>query len=55
MNGINEYHIGDSREMLATVNDECVDLVYIDPPYATGRNFGDFCDKFDSKKEYINQ
>jgi DNA modification methylase len=52
---INKYHVGDSREMLASVDDSSVDLVYIDPPYATGRNFGDFCDKFDSKKEYINQ
>jgi len=50
---INKYHIGDSRKLLASVDSDSVDLVYIDPPYATGRNFGDFCDKFDSKREYI--
>lgn len=51
---INKYHIGDSRKLLESVESDSVDLVYIDPPYATGRNFGDFCDKFDSKREYID-
>ena len=27
-------------------------MVYLDPPYNTGRNFGEFEDKFDSMKEY---
>ena len=43
---INKYHVGDSRELLLSVKDESVDLVYMDPPYATGRNFGDFCSGF---------
>ena len=31
---LNEYRIGDSRELLKQVDSNSVDLVYIDPPYA---------------------
>jgi site-specific DNA-methyltransferase (adenine-specific) len=33
----NEVHLGDNLEVLATIPDASVDLVYIDPPFNTGR------------------
>ena len=50
---MNEYIIGDNLEVLDTITDN-FDFVYIDPPYNTGRNFGDFDDKFLNTEEFIN-
>ena len=49
---INDYKIGDSRELLKEVPDNSVDLIYIDPPYCTGRDFYHFNDKFKSSSDY---
>ncbi len=49
---INIYKIGDSRELLKEVPDSSVDLIYIDPPYCTGRDFYHFDDKFSSSADY---
>tara|TARA_R110001592_G_scaffold360760_2_gene669701 strand:+ start:36 stop:986 length:951 start_codon:yes stop_codon:yes gene_type:complete len=49
----NKYHVGDSRFLLSSLEDSSIDLIYIDPPYATGRNFGDFDDRYESKGSYI--
>ena len=44
------FHVGDCRDVLAGYPDDCVDLIYLDPPYATGRNWtgeaGGFSDKW---------
>lgn len=48
---MNQYLIGNNLEILKHNNISC-DLVYIDPPYNTGRNFGDFDDKWKSMSEY---
>ena len=49
---INVYEIGDSRKLLREVSDNSVDLIYIDPPYCTGRDFYHFDDKFKSSTDY---
>ena len=49
---LNEYTIGDSRELLKEVESNSVDLIYIDPPYCTGRDFYHFDDRFSSSADY---
>lgn len=49
---LNEYTIGDSRELLKQVDENTVDLIYIDPPYCTGRDFYHFDDRFTSSADY---
>ena len=49
---LNEYTIGDSRELLKQVDANTVDLIYIDPPYCTGRDFYHFDDRFKSSADY---
>ena len=49
---LNEYSVGDSRDLLKEVESSSVDLVYIDPPYCTGRDFYHFDDRFKSSADY---
>lgn len=49
---LNDYTIGDSKELLKEVKSNTVDLIYIDPPYCTGRDFYHFDDKFTSSVDY---
>lgn len=49
---LNEYSVGDSRDLLKQVESSSVDLVYIDPPYCTGRDFYHFDDRFKSSADY---
>jgi site-specific DNA-methyltransferase (adenine-specific) len=49
---INEFYIGDNLELLKSVEDCSVQMVYLDPPYNTGRDFSDFDDKFSSISNY---
>ena len=53
MDNINQYLIGDNLEVLNKINLE-FDFCYIDPPYNTGRNFGDFGDSFDDMTSFID-
>lgn len=48
----NKYLIGDNLEVLKSVETE-FDFCYIDPPYNTGRDFGDFGDSFDDTNSFI--
>tara|TARA_R110000824_G_scaffold362374_1_gene550311 strand:+ start:1030 stop:1977 length:948 start_codon:yes stop_codon:yes gene_type:complete len=48
----NQFLIGDNLEIMSSLADESVDLVYMDPPYNSGRDFGEFQDKFPSMYEY---
>jgi adenine specific DNA methylase Mod len=50
---MNEYIIGNNLDILDTINDK-FDFVYIDPPYNTGRNFGDFDDRFENTQTFID-
>lgn len=49
----NQYNVGDNLDLLKTLKDESIDMIYTDPPYDTGRNFGDFNDKFVDFKAFI--
>jgi DNA modification methylase len=49
---INNFYIGDNLELLKSVEDCSVQLVYLDPPYNTGRDFNDFDDRFSSISNY---
>ena len=51
----NQYVIGNNIELLEQLEDGSIDLVYIDPPFATGRHFGDFDDKFDSLDMFTDE
>lgn len=42
----NTFHIGDNVELLKKVKTGVIDMIYMDPPYNTGRNFYYFEDKF---------
>ena len=47
---MNKYFVGDNLHILQNeINPNICDLIYIDPPYNTGRNFGDFDDIYISK------
>lgn len=52
MQNLNQYIVGDNLKVLQDINIE-FDFCYIDPPYNTGRDFGDFGDSFDSMEEFI--
>jgi DNA modification methylase len=42
----NAFIVGDNLALLATLASESVDMVYMDPPYNTGRDFHYFQDKY---------
>ena len=46
------YH-GDALSVLATLQDESVNLIFVDPPYNIGKRFEDFIDKWPSDIAYI--
>ena len=49
-----EYFIGDNLELLKKLleNKYKFQLIYLDPPYNTGRDFNDFNDKFEDIRVY---
>lgn len=49
--GVTLYH-GDCLDVLATIPDESVDLVFADPPYNIGKKFGSFNDSWGSDTAY---
>ena len=50
----NKYIVGDNLKLLEEIPNECCALVYLDPPYNTGRDFNDFKDKFASMQAYAD-
>ena len=53
MSNINQYLVGDNLEVLNNIDLE-FNFCYIDPPYNTGRNFGDFTDSYNDMNSFIN-
>jgi len=51
---MNQYLVGDNLTLLQNKGIKC-DLIYIDPPYNTGRNFGDYNDRWKSMKVYAEE
>ena len=48
----NKYIVGDNLDILKSI-DSKYDFCYIDPPYNTGRDFGDFGDSFKDMNGFI--
>ena len=46
-------HCGDNIEFMKSLNDNSVDLIYLDPPYFTQRNFNEFNDRWKSINDYL--
>ena len=51
----NTFHIGDNVELLKKVNSDTIDMIYLDPPYNTGRNFHYFEDKFADFPKFMEE
>lgn len=45
--------LGDSIEVLKKIKSNSIDLIFADPPYNIGKDFGNNKDIWESKKEYI--
>ena len=48
----NMYTVGDNISLLKGISNESIDMIYMDPPYNTGRNFYYFQDKFGESKRF---
>lgn len=48
----NNYMVGDNLLLLKKLPEKCVDCIYTDPIYGTGRDFHDYNDKFEDMKAY---
>ena len=51
----NTFYIGDNVELLKKVKSETIDMIYLDPPYNTGRNFHYFEDKFADFPKFMEE
>ena len=51
----NMYIVGDNISLLKGVSNETIDMIYMDPPYNTGRNFYYFQDKFADFPKFIEE
>ena len=50
--GADEIYLGSALDVLPTLPDASVDLVFADPPYNIGKRFGDFIDTWPSDEAY---
>ena len=46
-------HLGDNYEILKSLEPSSVDLIYLDPPFYSQRDYGDFNDKWKSLEQYL--
>lgn len=44
---------GDSLSVIDTIKDCCIDLIFADPPYGIGKDFGNKTDIFNSQEDYF--
>ena len=54
-NATNTYRVGDNVSLLKEVLNESIDMIYMDPPYNTGRNFYYFQDKFADFPKFMEE
>ena len=47
-------HNGDNLPFLRSLESDMIDLIYIDPPYFSQRNYGDFDDRWKSIQHYLD-
>lgn len=45
--------LGDAIEVLSSLPDESIDLIFADPPYNIGKNFNGIKDKWESEEKYL--
>ena len=50
---LNKYTVGDNLEILKNMEENSVNMIYMDPPYNTGRDFGDFNDKYNNYYNFM--
>ena len=51
----NSFIVGDNVELMKRVLPETIDMIYMDPPYNTGRNFHYFQDKFADFPKFMEE
>lgn len=50
----NKLHLGDNLDIMKSLLDESIDLIYADPPFNTGRDWVEFDDRWDSLSGYLD-
>ena len=50
---MNKLLQGDCLNIMPLLKDGCVDLIYLDPPFFTQRDWGEFDDRWESLEEYV--
>ena len=50
---VNKLILGDCLEVMGTLDDECIDLIYLDPPFNTGKDWGQFDDRWGERNAGI--
>lgn len=45
---------GDTLTLLKSMNDKSIDLIFADPPYNLGKDFGNDSDSWKDRREYLN-
>ena len=53
-NGSHRILMGDALVALKEIEDESVDLVFVDPPYNIGKNFNGLMDRWENDRSYVN-
>lgn len=48
-----QIYLGDAIEVLKSIPDESVDLIFVDPPYNIGKNFAGRKDKWNTDDDYL--
>lgn len=52
---INKFHVGDNMVFLQKLEDDSIDMIYMDPPYNTGRNFHYFNDHYNDFNGFLQE
>ena len=50
---INKIYCGNNLDIMKTMDTESIDLIYLDPPYFSQKNYGDFNDFWNSLDDYL--
>lgn len=51
---LNRVFLGNNLEIMKDIPDESIDLIYIDPPFYSQDDYGDFNDKWDDMDDYLD-
>jgi len=51
---LNSIYLSDNLEFLRSLEDNFIDLIYIDPPFFSGVDYKEFSDLWKSLQEYLN-